>query len=724
MSVAHPSDIFQPGDLLNNTYRIEEILGKGGTSEVFKARSEVSGKIVAVKALRAEYSTNDDFLVLMTREEDIRDVRHDAVVRYFDTQRMPDGVVYLVMDHVDGPGLDRKLKDGGMPAAELMAVGKRVCEGLIAAHGRNIVHRDLSPDNIILRNDMPSEAVIIDFGIAKDTNPGAQTIVGNEFAGKYAYAAPEQLSGETDHRSDIYSLGALLLSTFRGKPPDIGKNPMEVVQKKGEPLDFDGVPNPFAKLLAKMCAPDPNARFQSAQELLAAFENPDAIEAAPAALSDVLDDATVIVPLAKKDTDSAASADAPVKKPVGVPSEPTSAKVSETKKRSPVVPILGAVVVAALGGAGAYFAGVFGASYPEADPFTIAVERSVDGTLSAEGFVPSPEVSAALADRVTQAGGTASFDLASGDIIATWGEEVGSLMDTALTLEEFRVSVSNDLMNVTGLTTSRAVRDAAVAGFENSAFAGAATIELGPRFLTERDVRAKLIEHADCGPLFLPNLPAIGYGLEDQVIVIGRFAEESTKTALQSGLREIAGDRVIRIEGEVLNDSLCKIDTILPNVGPGGFIPRFGFGDRPGSNLAGTYKVGDNPTIDVKLPENIQGGFVWVSVIDVRGVVFHLLPNRTRPNNAVNALRAEAEDGFVRVAYGLSEAAGRLAFNVDGSVLGKSKVVVLHSDQPLFDELRPTTESAASYAEALQAARSSGTLKIDSLDSAILTTEN
>lgn len=722
MSVAHPSDIFQPGDLLNNTYRIEEILGKGGTSEVFKARSEVSGKIVAVKALRAEYSTNDDFLVLMTREEDIRDVRHDAVVRYFDTQRMPDGVVYLVMDHVDGPGLDRKLEDGGMPAAELMAVGKRVCEGLIAAHERNIVHRDLSPDNIILRNDMPSEAVIIDFGIAKDTNPGAQTIVGNEFAGKYAYAAPEQLSGQTDHRSDLYSLGALLLSTFRGKPPDIGKNPMEVVQKKGEPLDVSGVPDPLGKLLAKMCAPDPNERFQTARELLAAFENPDSIDVVPSAGSDALDDATVIVPLAQKDANVAA--EAPAKKAVGVPSEPKAAKQSDTKKRGPLVPILGAIAVAALGGAGAYFGGLFGASYPEADPFALSVERSVDGSLTAEGFAPSPEVSAALTDIVSQAGGTASFDLASGDIMDTWGDEVGSLVDTALTLDEFRVSVSNDLMNVTGLTTSRTVRDAAVAGFADSAFAGAATIELGPRFLTERDVRAKLIEHADCGPLFLPNLPAIGYGLEDQVIVIGRFAEESTKTALQSGLREISGDRVIRVEGEVLNDSLCKIDTVLPNVGPGGFLPRFGFGDRPGTNLAGTYKVGDNPTIDVKLPETIQDGFLWVSVIDVRGVVFHLLPNRTRPENSVRALRSEAEDGFVRVAYGLSEAAGRLAFNVDGSVLGKSKVVVLHSDQALFDELRPTTESAASYAEALQAARSSGALKIDSLDSAILTTEN
>jgi serine/threonine-protein kinase len=188
--------IFKIGDVLNNTYRIEEVLGRGGTSEVYRARSEISGKVMALKALRSEFSRNEDFLALMTREEDMREIRHDAIVRYFDIQRTENGLVYLVMEFVDGPGLDSKIKEGGMSAADLMIVAKRVAEGLEAAHAKNIVHRDLSPDNIILRGGNPSDAVIIDFGIAKDTNPGAETVVGNEFAGKYAYAAPEQLGGQ------------------------------------------------------------------------------------------------------------------------------------------------------------------------------------------------------------------------------------------------------------------------------------------------------------------------------------------------------------------------------------------------------------------------------------------------------------------------------------------------------------------------------------------------
>ena len=194
MAESRRSDIFKPGDLLNSTYRIENVLGRGGTSEVYKARNEVSGRFIAIKALKSEFSGDEGFLTLMRREEEIREIRHDAIVRYSENHRTPSGLIYLVMDYVEGPALDAKMKQGGMSAPDLVEVCRRVADGLKVAHGRRIIHRDLSPDNIILRGGVPSEAVIIDFGIAKDANPGAQTIVGNEFAGKYAYAAPEQLS--------------------------------------------------------------------------------------------------------------------------------------------------------------------------------------------------------------------------------------------------------------------------------------------------------------------------------------------------------------------------------------------------------------------------------------------------------------------------------------------------------------------------------------------------
>lgn len=730
MTASQPNDIFQPGDLLNNTYRIEVILGRGGTSEVYKARSEISGKVMAIKALRSEFASNEDFLVLMTREEGIRDVRHDAIVRYFDTQRMPDGVVYLVMDYVDGPGLDRKVAEGGMSAGDLMIVGQRVCEGLIAAHDRNIIHRDLSPDNIILRNDKPSEAVIIDFGIAKDTNPGAETIVGNEFAGKYAYAAPEQLSGKTDPRSDIYSLGAVLLAAFRGKKPNPGRNPMEVVENKRKPLDVEGVPEPLRRVIAKMTHPDPAQRFGSARELLEAFRNPDSLTRAPAAPdAGPLDDATVIAPAMVR------AAPPPAAEPLGIPSPKPAPAAAEPAKKGggALIPVLGVVVVAGLG-AGAYFGGIvhgfMGPKYPLAEPFTLVIEKSFGAEPTARGNVPSPEVQELLGTRMTGMGGSADLTLATGDIGEDWGTAMVRIVEAAAPLEEFRIALQDNAVQLTGLAPDRAalvqVQSAFASGFP-APFDGSADLRLGPRFVTAEQLEPILEANADCGRLRLQGAPPVGYGLEDRIIVSGRFATDQGRETLQAAIADVAGDRPVRIEGETLNPSLCEIDAILPRVGPGGFDVRFGWGDREGTNPSGRYKVGENPVIDVLLPKGAKDGYVWVSVVDVKGVVYHLLPNIARNSNYLAVLRGEAgEDGYLRVAYGLAEAGGtgRLAFNVDGSVLGKSKILVLTTDRLLFDELRPTTESVASYAEAIVAARDAGGLKVQSLDSALLTTED
>jgi len=723
MTRSEPSGIFQPGDLLNNTYRIEEILGRGGTSEVYRARSEISGRVMAIKALRAEYATNEDFLVLMTREEDIRDVHHDAIVRYFDTQRMPDGVVYLVMDYVTGPALDRKLAEGGMSAGDLLVVGERVCQGLIAAHARKIVHRDLSPDNIILRNDKPSEAVIIDFGIAKDTNTGAETIVGNEFAGKYAYAAPEQLSGNSDARSDIYSLGALLLATFRGKKPDMGRNPMDVVEIKTRPLDVEGVPEPLRSLIARMTDPLPENRFQSAEDLLAAFRHPEGLVAdATADPAPSSEDATVIVPAGGQKS----SEGSPAK------SESTeAAPPAPPRKRGALVPVL-ALTLALSAGAAGYFGGLFdgllGPEYSAVDPFALSVDKQIGGAVRAAGHVPGPETEAALRARAEDTGGTADLTLASGDISEGWGAAVIEVVTQADRLEEYNLEIEGDQVRLVGLAPDRTTLTAVEAGFADGfpgGLRGSVDLQLGPRFLSPATLRPLLAAHADCGQLQLLGSPPIGYGLEDRIIVKGQFAELASRDALHDEIANVAGDRPVRIEAEVLNPGLCQIGTILPKVGSGGFEVRLGYGDRPGRNPSGLYKVGDNPVIDVVLPDGVDTGFLWVSVVDVKGVVFHLLPNINRPENSIETLRAEAEDGVVRVAYAMEDAAanGRLAFTVDGSVVGKSKVLVLHSDGPLFGELRPTTESAASYAKALTEAQNDAGFEVRSLESAILTTE-
>lgn len=712
MAEARPGDLFQPGDLVNNTYRIEAILGRGGTSDVYRARSEISGRAVAIKVLKAEFSGNDDYLTLLTREEEIREIRHDAVVRYSENHRTPEGHVYLLMDYVEGPGLDALLKQGPMPAADLLVICRRVLEGLQAAHSRNIVHRDLSPDNIILRGGKPEEAVIIDFGIAKDTNPGAQTIVGNEFAGKYAYAAPEQLAGKTDQRTDIYSLGALLLACFRGRKPDVGKNPMEVVEKKGLPLDLAGVPEPLRGILDQMTRPDPADRFQTAAEALAALSGGGAV----AAGDDDDEDRTVIMPRPQGKAEIA-----------GVASEAKKSKPAQSSGGSKAPLVIGLIVLlAALGGAGAYFGGFFGPSYPPATPFTLTLNNPADGPLIVQGNAPSEDFAATLETMADQEGGTAQLTLASGNIADSWSADVLALVDIVGGLDDWEMTLRDNAVDLKGETANEDIHaqvTAALAGGLPGALTGTPVVTLEPLFIGADQLTPVLAQFSDCGPLSLRDPPAVGYGAETPIVVDGTLATEAGRQALAGALQAIGGKRPVSVETQVLNPSLCLIENFLPKAPRGGVAVDFGYGSTGQENPTGIYTVGENPLIDLVLPADMVDGYLWVSIVDVSGNVFHLLPNILRADNAVAALRDGREGAVpVRVAFSVADAQaeGKLAFQVDDSTLGVSKVVVIHSDQPLFDTMRPTTESAPGYAQALK--DRAADIVIDGLDTRTLTT--
>lgn len=703
--------IFQPGDLLNNTYRIETALGRGGTSEVYRARSEISGRVVAIKALRSEFSRNEDYLALMRREEDIREIRHDSIVRYYDNQRTDDGTVYLVMDYVDGPGLDTKLKAGGMSAEDLMIVAARVSEGLAAAHAKNIVHRDLSPDNIILRGGNPAEAVIIDFGIAKDSNPGAETIVGNEFAGKYAYAAPEQLAGNTDERADIYALGALLLSTFRGKVPASGNNPMEVITRKAQPLDTTGVPEPLKSLIDRMTQPDRARRLPNAAAVL------EAIRRGPVAELANEGDLTVIMP--PRRTGPSEAERHTTKKPV--PIKTTAAAAEKPKAgRSGLLAVLVVGVVALLGG-GAYMVGLFDLRLPVASPFLLVVERKSDETAQAVGNVPSAEMEQALSAKIAGVGGGVNLTLASGNIAESWGSDVMSLIDEVATLPEWQVAARDNEVMVTGMTLDRDEQQRLMAMAMPSALTGSVEIELGPRILTADAVNKVLAAYADCGELSAADPGPIGFPADVTLVISGKVAEPATKAALTDALTKVLGPRTLQMELEVVNPTLCLVDAALPNAPKGGFDLIFGFGDRPDKNPTGRYFVGENPVIDVTIPADVTHGFLYVSALDVSGNVFHLLPNLNREDNSIATLRAgRGGPATVRVAYSKAEAkaSGALAFEVDDTSLGKTRILVIYSPTPIFDALRPTTESAKGFTAALK----SLIAPVASLDSRILTT--
>ncbi|MAC81195.1 MAG: serine/threonine protein kinase [Rhodobacteraceae bacterium] len=725
MNSSRPADAFQPGDVINNTYRIEALLGRGGTSDVYKARNVISERAMAIKVLKAEFSTNDDYLVLLKREEEIREVRHDAVVRYSENHRMSDGRVYLLMDYVDGPGLDRKMRDGPMSADDLLVICRRVAQGLQAAHARHIVHRDLSPDNIILRGDDPAQAVIIDFGIAKDTNPGAETIVGNEFAGKYAYAAPEQLHGRTDARTDLYSLGALLLANFRGEPPRLGNNPMEVIQSKTRPLDTEGVPEPLKTLIDRMTAPEPDDRFPSATALLAFLDAPG---------DDLLDPATIIplgAPAAQAPSSDAGAALAEPEM-LGIPG-PAAASPPATRPRRTGLIAAGAVAVLSIGAAGAYVSGaldgVIGPKYPLADPFTLTLTHPADGTPTAVGHVPSEGLRDRLAADFSAQGGTSDLTLSSGDLTPDWGADILSTMDLVKPLDAWTIAAQGPRIDVTGETTDPAIETRVEAAFADGPpgnLTGTVDIALRDVFLNPATVTPVLTDLANCGPLTLDGAGPAGFGPDDTLTVHGHVAETATRVELFDRLRALAGDRQVVLDLDVLNPTLCLLADYMPQAPTGGVTIDYTIGDTGEANPSGNFIVGENPVIDVVIPADMTDGYLSVSIMDVSGNVYHLLPNLMFEDNAIESLRAGRTGAVpIRVAFpdDPDRTDQRLVFRVDDSALGKSEVVAIHSTEPLFDGLRPMAESAEGFAKALQQHAQTNDQLIQSMDTRLLVTQ-
>ena len=234
-----------------------------------------------------------------------------------------------------------------------------------------------------------------------------------------------------------------------------------------------------------------------------------------------------------------------------------------------------------------------------------------------------------------------------------------------------------------------------------------------------------MAQYADCGPLKQASYPGpVGYGPEEAILISGTLAGASTVEALQEAIEDIADERFVVIDAEVLNPTLCLVENYLPQA-PTSDIEIVFTDGISGENVPdGRFLVGQNPVIDLMIPESLTTGYISTSILDVSGNVFHLLPNNGRPDNSVETLR-EGRNGKVplRVTFdmdNLERNEGELAFTIDASSLGKSKILVLHSYAPLFRQMRPRQESAVGFTEALSE-RSADEL-IQSLDSWIFTT--
>lgn len=260
------------GAVLNNTHRIEDLIARGGMGEIYRATNLVTGDIVAVKTVRPEFVGDPKISELFRREAAaLRKVRNPAVVYYEGAFFDDSGQLYLVMEFVDGPSLATALQSRPIEPNAVRGLRNRLAAGLAAAHAEGVIHRDISPDNIILPGGRLEDAKLIDFGIAKQQAHAGGTVIGGDFAGKYAYVAPEQLGlfgGNVDGRSDIYSLGLVLAAAAAGRPLDMGSSPATAVEARKRVPDLSRVPSVLRDELTLMLQPDPSDRPATMAQLV------------------------------------------------------------------------------------------------------------------------------------------------------------------------------------------------------------------------------------------------------------------------------------------------------------------------------------------------------------------------------------------------------------------------------------------------------------------------
>jgi eukaryotic-like serine/threonine-protein kinase len=219
-------------------YRIERELGHGGMATVYLAQDEELGRLVALKVLPEHLAGDGGFRARFVREARLAGrLSHPNVVRVYDAGEA-DARPFIVMEYVPGTSL---AEAGRLPVTRVVALGVQACAGLQHAHDAGLVHRDVKPANLLVRDD--GVLKIADFGIARAAESTRQTQAGTLF-GTAAYLAPEQIAGgDATAASDIYSLGAVLYELVTGRPPYAFTSLGELAAKQA-----DGVIEPVADL--------------------------------------------------------------------------------------------------------------------------------------------------------------------------------------------------------------------------------------------------------------------------------------------------------------------------------------------------------------------------------------------------------------------------------------------------------------------------------------------
>ena len=273
------------GRLLGNRYEILEKIGNGGMAMVYKAKCHVLNRLVAVKILRDEFTTDEEFIKRFSIEaQAAASITHPNIVSVYDVGR-EGNLYYIVMELVKGKTLKEIITEEGgpLPWKWSVNIAMQIASALETAHKNNIVHRDIKPHNIIITED--GIAKVTDFGIAKAVSNSTITAFGTTI-GSVHYFSPEQArGGYTDSKSDIYSLGIVMYEMLTGRVPFDADTPVSVALKHMQeepipPIEVNPkIPKAVNDIIMKAIRKDTTLRYQTATDMLRdlnrALKNPN-----------------------------------------------------------------------------------------------------------------------------------------------------------------------------------------------------------------------------------------------------------------------------------------------------------------------------------------------------------------------------------------------------------------------------------------------------------------
>ncbi|MBL4848847.1 MAG: protein kinase [Planctomycetes bacterium] len=251
-------------------YERQRVIGKGSSGTVYEARDTVEHRPVALKVLSALKSQRAEHRYRFLREAyAVTAVEHPSVVRVYDFG-VEEGRLYYSMELLSGPTLAARVAEGPLSVEETLELMIPIAEALAALQQSDLVHRDVKPTNVVLRDGAPGQPVLIDFGLSKLSFDRSLTGPG-VVLGTAAYLAPEVVSGaEHDQRSDLYALGMLARFALTGEDLWSNVDPCTVLRRQlSLEIPLPELPASFQAVLRKLLAPDPQARYQRGEDLAA-----------------------------------------------------------------------------------------------------------------------------------------------------------------------------------------------------------------------------------------------------------------------------------------------------------------------------------------------------------------------------------------------------------------------------------------------------------------------